>query len=95
MAAVDLRVPQIADQEEALRVWYTQPQIGKADCCKIFGCSEHIWWRLKAAAVDKMREKKIPSWNGRMVSTIAAFEAWGIDVERLEKGVQRMRRLGL
>lgn len=94
-AAVDLRVPQIADTEAALRVYYTQPQIGKADCMRIFGCGEHVWWRLKRAALELMRQREIPQWNGRMVSTVAAFEAWGIDARALERGLERARRLGV
>ena len=89
----DLRVPQIRDAEEALRLYYTQPQIGKADCMRIFGCSANAWWRLKRAALDAMRAREVPQWNGRYVSTIVAFEAWGIDVPRLERGLERMRKV--
>lgn len=90
---IDLRVPQIRDPEEAIRMYYTQPQLGKRDCMKIFGCSENAWWRLKKAALETMRQREIPQWNGRYVSTVAAFEAWGIDIQRLERGVERVRKV--
>lgn len=90
---IDLRVPQIRDPETAIRMYYTQPQMGRADCMQIFGCSASTWCRLKKAAIRLMREKSVPQWNGRMVSTIVAFEAWGVDIPKLERGVERVRKV--
>ena len=90
---IDLRVPQIRSPETAIRVFYTQPQLGKKDAMAIFGCSESTWYRLKRAALALMRERNVPQWNDRMVSTATAFEAWGVDVPKIEKGLERVRRL--
>ena len=51
--------------------------------------------KLKAVARERMREENCPTYNARYVNTECAFEAWGIDVKRLEKGLEKIERLGL
>lgn len=84
-----VNVPKVADPSLAVRLWYEQTEIGTNDVCDIFGCSKSTAIKLKARAREEMEESKTPSFNSTLVNTECAYRSWGIDVKRLEKGLNR------
>lgn len=96
MNNIRVRVPQVKNARAALAIYYSKSEIGNADIKMLFGnMGQERITKLKALARERMREKKCPTYNARWVNTECAFEAWGIDVKRLEKGLEKLEKLGL
>lgn len=84
-----VNVPSVKNPAAAVKLYYEQTEIGTEDILTIFGCSRSTATKLKARAREEMANGKIPSFNTTKVNVEAAFRAWGIDVKRLEKGLNR------
>lgn len=87
------RVPQVAGLEEAVRMYYERIELSTGDIRVLFACSQPTATRLKAIAKKKMDEDNVPCWNARNVNTEAAYAAWGLEIESLEKRLKRLRQL--
>ena len=96
MNNIRVRVPQVKNARIALSVYYSKSEIGNADIKMLFGdMGQERITKLKALARERMREKNCPTYNARWVNTECAYEAWGIDVKRLTKGLGILEKLGL
>ena len=96
MSEIRVRIPQVQNARVALATYYSQSEIGNADIKMLFGnMGQERITKLKAVARERMREENCPTYNARYVNTECAFEAWGIDVKRLEKGLGILEKLGL
>lgn len=84
-----VNVPKIADPALAVRLYYEQIEIATADICDIFGCSNGTATKLKKRAREQMDLDDVMSYNTRNVNVISAYKSWGIDVKRLENGLNR------
>lgn len=84
-----VNVPRLADPALAVRLWYEQIEIGTTDICEIFGCSKGTATKLKNRAREQMDLDGVMSYNTRNVNVISAYKSWGIDVKRLENGLNR------
>ena len=93
---MNVRVPQIVSVGNALKLYYTKRELRNADLKLLFGAigSARIV-KLKELARDAMRDKDVPTLDNQAVNTNCAYEAWGIDVNELEKNYSKLRRLGL
>lgn len=91
-----VRVPQIEDIGLAIKMYYSNPQIGKKEISELFpkSCDTTIY-NLKKAVVKKMDEKGEMRYNSKLVSTKTAYETWGIDIEDLEFRYNKLKKLGL
>ncbi len=91
-----VRVPQIQNLETTIRVYYERIELRNADIREIFGSiGNDTMSGLKRAAKDKMKENDVPSWDAQAVNTEAAFEAWGLNIEDLEKRLTKLKKLNL
>ncbi len=91
-----VRIPAIRDMEAAIRIYYEKPLLFNKDIKELFGdISQVTVLKLKTAARDRMREKGIPDWNARAADTETAYQAWGLDIQDLEKRLYKLRKLGL
>ena len=89
-------VPPIQSIENALRIYYSHSEIGNAEIKSLFGKnSSNTIARLKRYARDEMMQRNVPSFGINKVNTAVAFDVWGIDVEDLEKRMEKMKALGL
>lgn len=84
-----VNVPRIADPALAVRLWYEQPEIGTTEIRAIFGCSTGTAQKLKRRAREQMELDGVMSFNSRAVNTVSAYKSWGIDIRRLENGLNR------
>ena len=84
-----VNVPRVADPALAVRLWYEQTEIGTNEICGIFGCSKGTALKLKHRAREQMQLDGSMSFNSRAVNTVCAYRSWGIDVKRLEAGLNR------
>ena len=86
-----VNVPRLADPALAVRLWYEQVEIGTQDICEIFGCSSGTAVKLKRRAREQMDLDDVPGFNSRTVNVVCAYKSWGLDVKRLEAGLNRPR----
>ena len=89
-------IPPIQSIENALLLYYSRSELGNNEIKSLFGKnSSNTIARLKRYARDEMMRRNIPSYGINNVNTAVAFDVWGIDVEDLEKRMQKMKDLGL
>ena len=94
MASV--RIPQIVNIRDAIKLYYTKRELRNADIKTLFGeIGAARVVKLKDLVRDVMRERDVPTLDDMAVNTDCAFQAWGISITELEKNFSRMKRLGL
>ena len=89
-----MRIPQVTGIETAIEIYYSTIEMKNADIRQLFGkISSSTIAKLKNVARAKMREKDVPTWNANYVNTAAAFEAWGLNIEDLERRAAKLSKL--
>lgn len=89
-----VRIPQLTNLEAAIHLYYERLELSNADIETLFGKhSSSTVAGLKAMARDKMRENNIPCWNAQRVNTEAAYSAWGLSIDDLERRYQKLNQL--
>ena len=84
-----VNVPKISNPSLSVRLFYEQTEIGTAEICGIFGCCRNKSVALKARAREQMEMDGVMSFSTRAVNVVSAYKSWGIDVKRLENGMNR------
>jgi hypothetical protein len=84
-----VNVPKLANPSLAVKLWYEQVEIGSGDIREIFGCCPTTARKLKLRAREQMEMDECMSFNSKNVNVICAYKSWGIDVKRLERGLDR------
>lgn len=91
-----VRIPQVQDLATAIRLYYERHELGNADITALFGkLGSATICKLKDKAREQMAEDNVPSWNGKLVNTEAAYKAWGLDIDRMERSFNKLKKLGL
>ncbi|MGN0670031.1 MAG: hypothetical protein ACI4JZ_05730 [Oscillospiraceae bacterium] len=82
---INVRIPQITSLETAIRLYYERNELSNKDIEVLFGkMSSGTVWKLKQKALALMQERNTPVWNAQRVNTEVAYEAWGLDIDKLE-----------
>ena len=89
-----VRVPQLQNIPDAIRIFYEKHELTNKDIRELFGCCSTTAYRLKEMAKEKMGED-VPIWNALAVNTENAYRAWGIEIEDLERRYQKLRKYGM
>ena len=84
---------QVKDIPTAVEIFYTYPELGTAEVKRLFGCSASSATRLKAMATARQKEKGIMTFSNSSVNTRCAYEAWGIDINDLEKRLLKYQKI--
>ncbi len=91
------RVPEIASLEKAIEIYYSKTQLGNRAIKDLFvspiGSARVVG--LKEMAFAVMAKKDVMPLNSTTVDTACAFEAWGLDIEKLERNYIRLKNLGV
>lgn len=87
------RRTQIKDIETAVKIFYTYPELGTKQVQELYDCGRNKATELKAIARKLQDEKGILTYSSSSVNTRCAYEAWGIDIEDLEKRLIVARKL--
>ena len=86
----------IQDLDTAIRIYYECYELGNKEIAALFGAkSSATLVRIKKIARDYMLTNDIRQFGFHAVNTKAAFEAWGLDIEDLEKRRAKLIKLGL
>ena len=85
-----------ADMDTILKIYYSTTELSNKEISILFDTkSTSTFAKLKKLARAKMAEKEKLVSSFYTVNTVCAFEAWGIDVERIEKNRAKLMKLGL
>lgn len=96
MNNIRVRVPQVKNARIALSVYYSKSEIGNADIKMLFGdMGNGRIGRLKQLALEAMHERGTVHYNAQYVNTEVAYDVWGIDIKRLERGIERLNKLNI
>jgi hypothetical protein len=91
-----MNIPQIKGIEDALKVYYSNSELGNAEMTALFGKrSSATVSRLKRIVKDEMTARGILSYGANKVNTSVAYEVWGIDVKDLERRMKKIKELSL
>ena len=93
MTTIDRRIPQIPDLKKAIRIYYSVIELTPKDIKNLFDCCGTTATRLKKIAMEYIIENEIVRWNAKAVNTKAAFRAWGLDIDDLEKRYNKLKKL--
>lgn len=91
-----IRIPEISGIETAIRLYWEKIELSSKDIKELFhpvGNEKVV--RLKEVANERIAELGIPVWNAGKVNTAVAFEAWGLDINDLEKRYAKLKRMGV
>jgi hypothetical protein len=93
---VTVRIPQITSLETAIRLYYERSELSTPDIRELFGpLANDTVSRLKRKARELMNERgKLPG-DATRVNTEIAYEAWGLDIAKLEYRLNKLRTLGV
>lgn len=91
-----MNIPQITNINTALKIYYTNSEIGNKEITALFGRrSSATISRLKRIAKSEMNDRNILSYGANKVNTAVAYDAWGIDIADLEKRMRKIKELNL
>ncbi len=91
---INVRVPQISSLETAIRLYYERNELSNKDIEVLFGhMGSATLWKLKQKALALMRERNTPVWNAQRVNTEVAYEAWGLDIKKLEYRYNKLKAM--
>lgn len=92
---VRVQIPQVVDLRTAIRLYYEKNELSPKDVREIFGCSAPTAAKLIRRGQEEMDRTKTPYWNRQNVNSECAFRSWGLDIERMERALTRLRKLKL
>jgi hypothetical protein len=91
-----MNIPPITSINAALSVYYNNLEIGNNEIKELFRVrSSATIARLKKAVRAEMDKQGLYSYSANKVNTVVAYQAWGIDVNDLEKRRQKIAALNL
>ena len=91
-----MNIPQITSIDNALKVYYSHPELGNKEIALLFGrLSSATIAKLKKLAREEMIKRDKLSYGMYKVNTSVAFDAWGIDVMDLESRWKKISDLKL
>lgn len=97
MAEATINIPMIGSIQTAIRLYY-RPQdfLFNKDIKELFpGIGDVRVQKLKQLAKAKTAERNGMLLNSHSVNTKDAYEAWGLDIEDLEKRYAKLKKLGV
>lgn len=90
---IKVRIPQVTSLFIAIKLYYERIELSNADIRSLFGnLSSCTVAKLKDMARQKMIENNVPIWNAQRVNTEAAYEAWGLNIDDLERRYEKLKQ---
>lgn len=83
---------QVKDIETAVILYYSRIELNNSDIKKLFGCGDNTALKLKKIAKEKAIKENYQRIDARLVPTKAAYEAWGLNIEDLEKRLEKLKK---
>lgn len=87
----NVRIPQVSI-EKAIKIYYSNTELSNTNIKELFGnLAPATIVKLKAIARQEMIKNNTPVWNDTYVNTVAAFKAWGLDIDDLEYRYKKLK----
>lgn len=86
-------IPRIVSVEYAVDLYWNKPRIGATDIMELFGVKRPTATRLKKIANEYMSENGIMTLGYKYIDTAAAYKAWGLSIDDLEKRQAKIDKL--
>ena len=83
------------DLVTAIRLYYEKTELGTQDIIELFDVSKSGAANMKKKVKQAMAEKGVKSYYPHSINTEVAYELWGIDIEKCEQRLKRLRSLKL
>lgn len=83
-----MNIPQIKDIKKAYEIYQTRTTLSRQDIRELFGVGNTYAGLLKSVALQHEKDIGFVQYSTKTVRTEEAFEAWGIDIERIEKRIR-------
>ena len=83
----------ISDVSSVVKMYYSKTELSNSDIREIFNCGSTAASRLKKQALEYQVQKEVQTFNAKCVDTECAFQAWGIDIEKLERMAKKLSQL--
>lgn len=91
---MNVRIPQVASIRDAIELYWSRTEIGTNDICTLFGgIGRERAGKLKSVAREYMREHNTINYNPMYVNTEAAYAAWGLRIEDLERRYAKLQKI--
>ena len=91
-----MKIKPITDIETALRIYYRYPEIDNSRIRELFGkISSGTQAKYKRAVMAEQAARNVKTMQMNAVNTKVAYEVWGIDVDDLEKRLEKLQKLNL
>lgn len=79
--------------ETAVRLYYSRTELGNKEIRELFSCGKNSAVTLKKRAKELMAKRAIKCWNAKNVDTETAYQAWGLDIQKLEERLKKITSL--
>ncbi len=90
----NVRIPQVTSLETAIRLYYEHTELSNTDIKMLFGhLANSTVGKLKCKARELMQERNTPVWNPQRVNTEVAYEAWGLDIAKMEYRFKKLKTM--
>lgn len=91
-----MKVKPFVSISEAIRIYYTYPEIGNKEIRELFGnLSNSTIWHYKQAVCEAQIKNDVKTSQKNAVNTEVAYEVWGIDIADLERRRKKLKELGI
>lgn len=85
-----IAVVRISDVSLVVEMYYSKTELCNSDIREIFNCGSTAASKLKKQALEHQVSKNVKTFSARCVDTECAFQAWGIDIDKLEKKAKKL-----
>lgn len=85
-------IPRIDNILKVIKTYYGKLELGTSDIAELFNIGKNKALRLKRAVQEYMIANELPIINANYVDTEEAFKVWGIDINKLEKRYEKLKK---
>lgn len=91
-----MKVKPFVSIDEAIRIYYTYPELGNKEIRELFGnLANSTISNYKKAVREVQIDRDVKTSQKDAVNTAVAYEVWGIDIEDLEQRRSKLKELGM
>lgn len=87
--------PALINVKEAVKIYYSNIEIGTSEIKQIFSVGSTTAGRLKKAVKEQMAMENKKSMFSGNILTKTAYQVWGLDIGELERMYNKSVALGL
>lgn len=83
----------ISDISLVVKMYYSKTELCNKDIRDIFNCGSSTALKLKKKAMELQVKNNVKTFCANNVDTECAFQAWGLDIEKLERKATKLAQL--